>query len=130
VLKEIEGTLAGEVLKINGAPDGRCHFLADNDQLTVLCYFKNGQKLKGPQLTHDLYKSQIEIRSKTWMANGHQAYTLALINTKSPGKTGYFVNKKLVKCVPFVERHTLDWLSEEQQTHEDLPVMFRGSYLG
>ena len=44
-----------------------------------------------------------------------------------PGKTGYFVDKKLVKSVPVVERHTLDWILEEQQMHEDLRVKFDGS---
>ncbi len=44
-----------------------------------------------------------------------------------PGKTGYFVDKHLLKSVPFVERHTLDWILEEQQMHEDLRVKFDGS---
>ena len=43
-----------------------------------------------------------------------------------PGKTGYFVDEKLVKSVPFVERHTLDWILEEQQMHGDLKVKYDG----
>ncbi len=56
MLKKIEGVLAGEFLKINGAPDGRCRFMSKDKYFLVLCYFKNGQKLKGPQLTYDREK--------------------------------------------------------------------------
>ena len=76
----------------------------------MLCYFKNGKKLKGPQLKIDRSKSQIEIKSKTWQANGHEVCTLAVIELEKQGKTGYFVDQKLVKHVPYIERHSLDWI--------------------
>ena len=42
------------------------------------------------------------------------------------GRTGYFVDKKLVRSVPFIESHTLDWLAEEQGTQKESPVEFDG----
>ena len=78
--------------------------------MVILCYFKDGKKLKGPQLKIDRTKNQIEIKSQTWQANGHKVYTLAVIELEKQGKTGYFVDKKLVKHVPYIERHSLDWI--------------------
>ena len=105
--------MSGEFLKINNVPDGRCRFRTNDDKLVILCYFKDGKKLKGPQLKIDLSKHQIEIKSKTWQANGHQVCTLAVIEPNKQGKTGYFVDKKLVKHVPYIKRHSLDWILAE-----------------
>ena len=44
----IEGKLSGEFLRENNQPDGRCHFRSNDGNLILLCYFSNGQKLKGP----------------------------------------------------------------------------------
>ena len=74
----IEGQLAGEFLKSNGAPDGRCCFRANDNSFVVLCYFKDGRKLKGPHLKYVPSKKFVEIRSKTWIDNGHQVCTLAV----------------------------------------------------
>ena len=63
------------------------------------------------------------------MANGHQVCTLAVIEKGMLGKTGYFVDKQLVKSVSFVERHTLDWISEGQQMNQDIKVKWDGPYL-
>ena len=79
-----------------------------------MCYFKDGRKLKGPQLKYDSNKNRIEVRSKTYTINGHQVFTLALIEKDKPGRTGYFVDEKLVKSAPCLERHTLDWILEDQ----------------
>ena len=100
----------GEFLKTSDAPDGRCYFVANDKTLFILCYFKDGKKLKGPQLKFDRSKKQIEIKSKTWQANGHQVCTLTVIELSKQWKTGYFVDKKLVKHVPNIERHSLDWI--------------------
>ena len=70
--------------------------------------------MKGPYLIYEPNKKRIEVRSKTFMDNEHQVYTLAVIESERPGKTGYIVDKKLVKSVPWVERHTLDWLLEDR----------------
>jgi len=61
------------------------------------------------------------------MAN--KFFTLAVIEKNKPGKTGYFVDKKLVRSVPFVERHMLDWILEEEKMYQDIKVKFDGSYL-
>jgi len=45
--------------------------------------------------------------------NGHQVCTLAVIENETPGKTGYFVDEKLVKSASCFERHTLDWILED-----------------
>ena len=102
--------MSGEFLKINNEPDGRCHFRSNDFDLVILCYFKDGKKLKGPQLMFDRSKDQIEIKSKTWQVDGHEFCTLAVIEPYQKGKTGYFLDKKLVKHVPYIERHSLDWI--------------------
>ena len=104
--------LAGEFLKTSGEPDGRCYFIAPHE-LVVLCYFKDGRKLKGPQLKYDQRNRRIEVRSKTWTMNGHQMCALAVIEKEKPRKTGYFVDEKLVKSTCCLERHTLDWILED-----------------
>ena len=91
-------------------PDGRCCFISKDVKLFILCYFKDGKKLKGPQLKIDRSKDQIEIKSKTWQANGHQVCTLAVIEPNKQGNTAYFVDKKLVAHVPYVEIHSIDWI--------------------
>ena len=118
--------MSGEFLKENGAPDGRCHFKAKDKSVFVLCYFKDGRKLKGPQLKYVTSKKQVEIRSKTWIVNGQQVFTLAVIEKNMVGRTGYFIDKKLVKSVPFIESQTLDWLAENQGTQKESPVKFDG----
>ena len=70
--------------------------------------------MKGPQLKYIPSKKRIEVRSKTWTMNGNRVCTLAVIEKQKPGKTGYFVDEKLVKSAPFLEKHTLDWISEDQ----------------
>ena len=56
--------------------------------------------------------------------------TLAVIEEKAPGRTGYFVDEQLVKSVVCVEGHTLDWLLEDQGWYEKSTVKFDGFYLG
>jgi len=46
--------------------------------------------------------------------NGHQVCTLAVIEKEKPGKTGYFVDGRLVKSAPHMVKHTLDWILENQ----------------
>ena len=75
----------GEFLRINNAPDGRCFFRTENNKLRILCYFKDGKKLKGPQLKIDKGKKRIEVKSKTWKADGHQICTLAVIEEGTLG---------------------------------------------
>ena len=126
---QIKGYLHGEFLKTNDAPDGRCYFVANDKTLFILCYYKDGKKLKGPQLKFECLgqrdriesgiehaeEMRIEIKSKTWNADGHQICTLAVIEEGTQGQTGYFVDKKLVKNVPIVERHSIDWILENFQ---------------
>ena len=49
----VVGKLAGELCKANGSFDGRVRFKSDDNKIEILCYFKSGQKLKGPQLRFD-----------------------------------------------------------------------------
>ena len=121
--------MSGEFLKENGAPDGRCRFIAKDKSVCVLCYFKDGRKLKGPQLKYVTSKKQVEIRSKTWIVNGQEVFTLAVIEKNMIGRTGYFVDEKLVKSVSFIGGHTLDWLTEDQGTQRESPVEFDGLIL-
>ena len=81
----IEGVLSGEFLRTTGLPDSRCRFKANDESLFLLCYFKQGRKLKGPQIKYIREKEQVEIRSQTWMANGNEIFTLALIQKDMPG---------------------------------------------
>jgi len=118
--------LYGEFLKTNSVPDGRCFFKTTDPEVIILCFFKEGRKLRGPQLIFDQNRGRVEIRSKTWTFNGKQACTLAVIEKDKPGKTGYFIDSKLVKSVPFVEEHTLDWLLEDQKTDLKRSVTFDG----
>ena len=59
--KDVKGELSGEFLKINGAPDGRCHFIANCKSFVLLCYFKDGHKMRGPQLKYFPKEGRIEI---------------------------------------------------------------------
>ena len=129
--EEIKGVLAGEFLQSNGAPDGRCRFRADDDSLVVLCFFTNGRKSKGPQLKWFTSKGLIEMRSKTWIVNGHQVCTLSVIEKNKPGRTGYFVDKKLTKSFPYIQNENFDWLHEAfRYRSECSPVKFDGSFFG
>jgi len=47
-MKGLEGVLQGEFLKENNLPDGRCRFMTTDKNISILCYFKNGKKQKGP----------------------------------------------------------------------------------
>lgn len=58
----------------------------------------------------DQKKEEIEITSRTSIANGQQICLKAEINKNQKGRTGFFVDKKLIKIVPYVERHMLDWI--------------------
>ena len=128
--REVEGFLTGEFLKINGAPDGRCRFAAKDNSLVFLCFFKNGRKLKGPQVKFEPKKKKIEIRSKSMINNSQIACTLAVIEKDKPGMTGYFVDQRLVDLVPYVERRTLNWLLEDQEMNSTSPVKFDGAKIG
>ncbi len=77
--------MSGEFLKINNAPDGRCCFKAADEKLVIFCYFKDGKKLKGPQLKFDRKEKRIEVKSKTWEAHGNQICTLAVIEEGTQG---------------------------------------------
>ena len=78
--------MSGEFLKINNVPDGRCCFKSAGKKLFILCYFKDGKKLKGPQLKFEFHEEdRIEIKSKTWNADGHQICTLAVIEEGTQG---------------------------------------------
>ena len=69
----------------------------------MLCYFKNGNLLKGPQLLIDKIKKQIKIASKEWTVDGKNICILAQITQGKPGITGYFVDSKMIKSVAFVQ---------------------------
>ena len=142
--RSIEGTLSGEFLKGNDAPDGRCCFRANDNSFVVLCYFKDGRKLKGPHLKFLPSKKLVEIRSKTWIDNGHQVCTLAVVKGQNgqmyngkyrtiqdrSERTDYFVDKKLVKSVPRAERHTFDWILADRQPKQQSEIKFELESIG
>ena len=111
-MQGIEGKLCGEFLRENGKPDGRCLFRSNDKNLRLLCYFNNGQLLKGPKLLIDKVNKQIKIASKDWTVDGNNICILAQITQGKSGITGYFVNSKLTKSVSFVQNYMFDWITE------------------
>ena len=73
----VVGKLAGEICKATGSFDGRARFISDDKNIEILCYFKSGQKLKGPQLRVDFGNKTIEVRGQTFKAAENSYYMKA-----------------------------------------------------
>ena len=74
------GKLAGELCTATGSFDGRARFISDDDKTVILCYFKSGQKQKGPQLRVDRVNATIEVRGQTIKAAEDSYFMKALID--------------------------------------------------
>ena len=99
---------------------------------------KNGKKLIGPELRFDKNAKQIEITSRVFKVKNYKAddygkpmtdyviYLKAVIEIGESGKTECFVNGKVVKTYPFVDRRMLDWIMQSNEKKNiDSTVMMK-----
>ena len=86
-LNDMDGKLCGEFIKDTEAPDGRCRFIRKDKSITVLCYFLNGEMLKGPWLFSDYKNQTIRIVSPTLHFDGSLQYMTAEIQAGTSGSS-------------------------------------------
>ena len=74
----------------------------------IFCFFKNGNKQKGPQMRVNIIEMTIEFRSQTFTAQENSFYMKAWIDSEGNQKTGYFVNDKLDREVDYIDSYLID----------------------
>ena len=97
------GELFGEFFKTIDLPEGRAKFLSNDKSTAILCYFKNGELQKGPQLRTNLTNKTIEVRGQTFKDQNDSYCMKAWIDLKGNCKTGFFRNSELYREVPIID---------------------------
>jgi hypothetical protein len=90
-----------------------------NQNVSILCYFKNGKKQKGPYLLSNFKEKSVKIRGKTWEADGKRYHNKALIKVNGYSKTEFFVDDILEWEVPYIEPFMLDWILFQKPEYLD-----------
>ena len=108
------GELFGEFFKTIDLPDGRARFLSEDKSTAILCYFKNGELQKGPQLRSNLKNKTIEVRGQTFKDRDDSYCMKAWIDLKGNCKTGFFRNNELDREAPIIDSRILDFFMPEQ----------------
>ena len=106
------GKLSGEFLKGTETPNGRCRFITKDGNITVLCYFVNGEMLKGPWLFCDYKNDTIRITSPmfNFEVDGSLHFVTAEIQAGKSGTSYTYRDDKLIKKVDSIDAKMLNWI--------------------